>query len=481
MIRKFLTYGVGSIGTAIISFMTVPILTRILDPSNYGKGGLYLTIVTFLFYICNIGLDMGYMRFFFEKNSKLDKIQLFYQCLLIVFILYLIVVCVFFLNRRYVLDFFFEGDSIGICLAIMLGLLFFILNRFSMLSLRIQQRAFLYSLAQILNALINFLGIIIFYYGYDIVNFTLIVYSQFFSLFCVSLLLILLDLERWKIKKYFRISVTHWSQFNATFKYSWPFLFSFLIIWGMQYIDRIFLIKLSSFDQLGIYSAAFSLTAPMVMFQGIFTTMWAPIGNKILIDNSFKGKYIYHVLYKNMSILMFLGVVFVFSIKDVLIYVLGENFRGAVYIFLWLLFLPIFNLLSQLLNAGIIKSKKTKWNIWASTLGFIVNLIACYVLIPSLHALGAAISLVAGSFMFFLVKMLSNYINYPFKIHHFHFVLSLLVCVISFIFIYLKLILLSWVFILTLLAYQILLMLRKQNISMILKVLKLTSTPDNLG
>ncbi|MED7818613.1 MULTISPECIES: lipopolysaccharide biosynthesis protein [unclassified Francisella] len=418
MIKKFLTYGIGSIGSAAISFFTVPFITRVLSPDNYGKGTLYITIITLLFYISNAGLDMGYMRFFYEKKTREEQVRLFYQCLIIVLSLAFFISVNFFFFRCNILDFFFQSNSFVLYLSIICGLTLYILNRFIMLSIRMQQKAFLYSLAQILNSIGYLIGLFVFYYIFKIFSFKLIIYSQLISLSAVSLFLILLDLDRWKVVKYFDSSVFYKGSLKEIFKYSWPFIFSFITIWGMQYIDRLFLIKYGSFYELGIYSASFTLIAPLVVLQSTFGTMWVPIGNKLLLHTSKKAKVIYSFLYQNLMSLFFVGMLFVFLFREPLSWILGEKFREAINIFMWLLFIPFFNLLGQLLNAGIIKTKKTMWNIWASILGFLANIISCFIFIPMLGAEGAALSLVIGSLVFFLVKMYSNQYLFPYRLNN---------------------------------------------------------------
>lgn len=465
MIKKFLTYGIGSIGSAALSFITVPFITRVLSPDNYGKGALYITIITLLFYISNAGLDVGYMRFFYERKTKKHQINLFYQCLFMVLVLALFISILFLFIRIPILDFFFQSSSFMLYLAIVYGLVLYILNRFVILSIRIQQKAFLYSLAQILNSISYLMSLLCIFYIFNVFSFKLIIYSQLISLSTVSLFLILLDLDEWNIFKYFDSSVFQKEELKGIFKYSWPFIFSFVTIWGMQYIDRLFLIKYGSFYELGIYSASFTLIAPLVILQSTFSTMWTPIGNKLLLHKPNKAKVIYSFLYQNLMALFFMGILFVFLIRSPLSLLLGENFRQAINIFMWLLFIPFFNLLGQLLNAGIIKTKKTAWNIWASVLGFLTNIISCFIFIPMLGAEGAALALVIGSLAFFLVKMYSNQYLFPYRLKNgFLFLNIILLCILFVISSEKGFELQEYTIISLILMMQVMFILRKENI-----------------
>lgn len=212
-------------------------------------------------------------------------------------------------------------------LAIVYGLVLYILNRFAMLSIRMQQKAFLYSLAQVLNSVSYLIGLFGVFYIFNIFSFKLIIYSQLISLSTVSLFLILLDLDKWNIFKYFDSSVFQKEELKGIFKYSWPFIFSFITIWGMQYIDRLFLIKYGSFYDLGIYSASFTLIAPLMILQSTFGTMWTPLANKLLLHKLNKAKVIYSFLYQNLMSVFIVGMLLFFLIRSPLSLLLGENFR----------------------------------------------------------------------------------------------------------------------------------------------------------
>lgn len=128
MIKKLLTYGVGSVGSAVIGILTVPFLTRILSPAEYGKGTLFITIISLLFYICNIGLVQGYERFYYDKNYAMNKQRLFFQTLSITLSVFCFVSFVMFFFKDLFLKFFFQTNNLQIFYLLILALFFYILN-----------------------------------------------------------------------------------------------------------------------------------------------------------------------------------------------------------------------------------------------------------------------------------------------------------------------------------------------------------------
>ena len=423
MFKKIIIYGTGSLGSSLISFMITPFLTRVLSTTDYGKGSLFITIISLLFYICNLGLDQGYVRFFYEEKTNVDRSKLFYQCLSISLIAFAILMIVLFSFNNIFLGFFFGNSSIGLFLCIFLGTLLYLINRYFSLSLRMQNKAIAFSIVQVFNSLLYFISIASLFFIYGFKNYELIIYAQLIGLFCVTVFSGIINIKTlllFPIKKVFSIR-----EISILLHFSWPFLFSLIIVWGMQYVDRIFLIKLSDFSQLGIYSASFALIAPLVMFQGVFTTLWAPLAMNLLINHSYRARVVYKVFFINMTTIIFIGMLLILSLKDIIPLLLGSKFAESSHIFIWLLFVPFFNLMDPILSAGISLSKKTHWNIWATLLGFIVNIISCIILIPIFGAMGAAIALALGNVFYILIKIISCMMYYKFRINYMRLFLSI--------------------------------------------------------
>lgn len=323
-----------------------------------------------------------------------------------------------------------------------------------------KQQALLFSFAQILNGLIYFGLLVLISYIYQFKSYLLMIYSQVTMLLLVSIftgLLNIKDLIKFKYKEVFNTK-----ELKMLLMYSWPFLFSFTITWGMQYIDRIFLIQLSSFTELGIYSASFILIAPLLLFQNAFAILWVPIGMNLIINHSSDGRLIYSVVFKNITSVMFICIAAVYCFRDFIPLFLGDSFSQSSGIFTWLLFIPLFTICDQLLNAGIFVSKKTYWSIVASICGFITNILLCLLLIPTFGAEGAAIALVIGNFIYILIKMLSCNLLYKYHIDYIHFFFSLAMFTICLILSDNKI--LSWFVISLFMIYQILKVFNKTNV-----------------
>ncbi|EDZ90859.1 lipopolysaccharide biosynthesis protein [Francisella tularensis] len=465
MLKKILTYSVGAIGYSLISILVIPFLTRILNPTDYGKGNFFVTLLSLFFYISNIGLYQGYERFYFDINYKKRQNLLFFRCLSISLVVSVIIFTLLYMFKQSFISYFFGTYNISIYYAIVIGTISYLINVFFTLHLRMQQKAMIFSFIQILNGVIYFSFLLLFFLIDFTKSFYIIIYAQVCTLILVAFIsgcycLDLFSLITIKVRDLFNIS-----EIKQIISYSYPFLFSFVMIWAMQYIDRIFIIKLSTFTELGIYSVSFTLVSPLIILQSAFLTLWAPLSMKILINYKYKGKLLHSFILKNITSLVFLGIVFIFCFKDLIPLFLGAKFQDSSKIFLWLLFIPLFSIVDLLLSAGINLSKKTYWNIWATLAGLAVNILCCIFMIPCLGAVGAAVALAIGNIIYITIKALSCRIYYKFHIDYLHIIITLILLSIAFVslsqsnYSYI-----SWVFIFLAFLYQIFIIFSQSNL-----------------
>ena len=77
--KDSLIYGLGNAVLAILMFLTIPVLTRIFSPADYGLINFIVSIITFLNLILIFGMDSATAVSFFQYKKE-GKIDLFYRC-----------------------------------------------------------------------------------------------------------------------------------------------------------------------------------------------------------------------------------------------------------------------------------------------------------------------------------------------------------------------------------------------------------------
>src|SRR5687768_15102862 len=71
--RQLFAYGTADVLALAISFLLLPIYTRVLSPREYGALGLLLVFEAVLKIISRWGLDAAFLRFYFEHPEEERK------------------------------------------------------------------------------------------------------------------------------------------------------------------------------------------------------------------------------------------------------------------------------------------------------------------------------------------------------------------------------------------------------------------------
>ncbi|MGR6005323.1 lipopolysaccharide biosynthesis protein [Bacillus paranthracis] len=142
-------------------------------------------------------------------------------------------------------------------------------------------------------------------------------------------------------------------------KFGYPLMFTFLITWLFQSIDRIFIQYFNNYNELGLYSAAFSIIALLNAVQGAFTMFWVPVAYE-MYNKDEKNIEFFERINKVVTYLMFLISILMIMFKDVIIFLLGEKFREASVIMPFLVFMPLMYTISETTVLGINFKKEIK-------------------------------------------------------------------------------------------------------------------------
>ncbi|MGL5056944.1 MAG: lipopolysaccharide biosynthesis protein, partial [Fusobacteriaceae bacterium] len=155
LLKKFLSFSVGGYIALIIGFFTTPIVTRMLSPEQYGVSSMYLLVVNILMLLAMLGLDQGFVRYFYEEE-EVNKGLLLKKCLKIPTIMLVVASCLILVFQKKISEFIFLEYDFKMILLLIVMLIFTLLNRYSFLTVRMNQKAKLFSIFQILNQLLNF-------------------------------------------------------------------------------------------------------------------------------------------------------------------------------------------------------------------------------------------------------------------------------------------------------------------------------------
>ncbi|MDH6457280.1 O-antigen/teichoic acid export membrane protein [Fusobacterium sp. PH5-7] len=419
LFKKFCSFSVGGYINILIGLFFVPIVTRLISPEEYGIASLIIVIGNLLATISYLGLDLGFMRYFYDEKEN-NRGRLLFEVIYYPTLMVIIIVFFIFIFREKISFFIIGNKKNLVWIIIALYPFFIVINRFSLLVIRMQQKAKLYSFFNVLAKSIEVIMILIFYKYYKN-SYKVIILSLMTSLGISSLLAIVVEKEIWKFKG--KIETNK----NEILKYSLPFTFSMALTWILSSSDKFFIKNYSSLNELGLYAGAFKLISLLTIIQNGFYAFWSPVVYEKYSKNP-ENIVFFKKATEYLSLLFFsLGVV-ILSTKDIVIMLLGKNYYNSVFIVPMLVFIPIMQLICVTTEIGIILKKESKYFIYTSGLIAVINVIGNILLIPKLGAKGAAISTgISYIILFYLRTYFSNkLINFGFDLKRIYLVIFLI-------------------------------------------------------
>lgn len=415
LLKKFLSFSIGGYVALVIGFFTTPITTRMLSPEQYGISSMYLLVVNILMLLAILGLDQGFVRYFYDENEE-DKGLLLKNCLKIPVIMLAIISVLILLFREKISKFIFLENSYSMIILLIVMLIFTLLNRYSFLTVRMNQKAKLFSIFQILNQLLNFIFIVLLFKVYGD-NYKTIVVGSTITTILLTIFSILSERKIWSFK-----GKNNKTTEKDLLKYSLPFTITMALTWMFQSSDKVAIKVFSNVEELGLYAAAFKIVALLNIVQTGFTTFWVPVAYEKYTKEPENLEF-FQKIHGYISLVMFGMALVVLMSKDLIILLLGEKFRVASSIMPCLVLMPIMYTISETTVLGINFKKKTKYHMIISVVVAMLNILGNVLLVPYFGAKGAAISTGLVYIVFFSLRTYFSLkeIKFRFNLKRFYF------------------------------------------------------------
>jgi O-antigen/teichoic acid export membrane protein len=418
LLTQLKNFGGGPLLGVLINLFTVPVITRLVSPEELGKASFFTMIQTGFYIILLLGLDQAFVRYY--NSKEYEKKTILFSSIAAPSMLCLLAIVILFILRKPLSFWFFNQYEPFIIISLCLYLPILLLNRFSFLIIRMELRGILFSVLGIIERIINFTSIVLFLFYFER-TFRSIVFASLISLAISTSISIFFTRAKWSFDiKHFNKRLS-----KDLFRFGLPLIPATAITWVFNSFDKFGLKQWSSYEELGIYEAAFKVSSSLTVFQTIFTTAWVPVAYKWYESNIAMEKF----ESVNACLLAFMSFVFCMLVvfRDVIILFLGPAYRNISIIFMYLLFVPFAYTISSTTAIGIELKKKTMFNLVAITICAILNIIGNFILIPILGAKGAAISTALSCIMLFWTRtMLARKMWYNFSIKYYIVVILLL-------------------------------------------------------
>ena len=430
LIKKFLSFSVGGYINAILGFFTVPLITRMLSPDQFGVASLVTVLVEILIIICSLGMEQGFIRYFYDEKKESIS-NLLYNCLYYPFYITSFIFFMIFIFREEISVFILNKIDKDFWLILIFIIFFRLIGNFSFTVIRMQQRGWLYSFFIILLKALEFIFIIIFYNIYGD-NYKTLIFSLLLSSAISTILSILVSKEIWIFKNKVCSKVSK----KELLYFSSPLALTLALSWIFVSCDKITIKYFSNLTEVGLYSGAFKVVSIISVIQSGFTTFWTPIVYEYHSKNPNEFTF-FQKANEYLSLIFFMMGVGVLFCRNIIISILGEKYYSSIFIIPMLIFIPVMYLLSETTVMGIGFKKKSKYFLYISILVTVINLIGNIILVPLFGAKGAAMSTGASYILFFSLRTYfsTKLINFGFnlkKIYSVIFLILLYALILSF-------------------------------------------------
>ncbi|MBS4539287.1 oligosaccharide flippase family protein [Clostridium sp. D2Q-11] len=407
LLKKFLSFSYGSWIGLVIGFVGTMITTRILSPQDFGKASMFTLVLNISMIFIIFGTDQSFVRFFYEEVED-KRGSLLYNCIKIPLLLTVVVSLVILLFSERVSVFLFEEYNFNVLVVLIIGIIIQVLYRYGTLVIRMQQKGNLFSILEILNRLLSLIIILILYHFLG-AKYEIIIYSTVINLFLLTIISIISQSEYWNIRNLRSSQTTH--NIKDILHYGSPLVLTMLITWLFQSFDKIAIKQWSSFDELGLYAAAFKIVALLNILKVTFSTFWTPVCYE-RFENNPDDKHFYEKITRMISFFLFLVAIFSIAGKDIIIYLLGREYKAAANIMPFLVFMPVMYTISETTVIGINFYKKPKWHILIALTSCLINIMGNWLLVPKYGAIGASISTAFSYIVFFTLRTQISLVYY---------------------------------------------------------------------
>lgn len=395
-LRKVAAFAIGPIGSAALTFATLPMVAWIYSAEDIGRLTMLQVASNFCILFFSLGLDQVYVREYHEEASKAALLR---SAMFPGLILLLLALSIGLFIPGLISHLLFDLDSQLASLLLALCFVLNFLSRFLSLILRMQERGLAYSSSQLLPKLI-FLLVIVAYISFSAGAGILgLLVAHTISIAAVCLIL------AWNTRAEWWAACRqpgNYAQLSAMLRFGLPLVISGVAYWGLTTMDRLFLRSYASFDELGIYAVATSFAGAALIFQSVFSTIWAPIVYKWSASGIDVARVDQVTEWVLGAIVLLFALAGLFSV--LITFLLPAQYERVQYLLVACMGYPLFYTLSETTVVGLGIARKSLHAMLASLFGLLCCALANYLLVPIWGAGGAAIASASGFWLLLIAR-----------------------------------------------------------------------------
>ena len=404
-------YSFGNLSGNILSFLLLPVYTRLLTTEQYGILALVAVFRVVVQRAVNLGTQSSVVKVFFEVDTEEEKKIVVSTAFIFLTVISVFVTLILFFFREGLAILFLKSPQLSYLFAFALFTsLFFIIKTVPLSIFRAREKTVMYSVFAFFTL---FLGIV-FNIIFVIIlkeNVKGVLKSALISQLIIFLL-ILVPFSKNLVFKFKKEYLLRMLTFGV------PLVPSGLAMWILTLLDRYFLRIFTTMEMVGVYSVGYKIaTIVSILIVIPFSLAWSPLMLR-WHKHEEDPKVLYVKAYKYFSIAsLFLALIISIYAKEVIWGMTTQPFYNAYKIVYFIVLAYVFHGFFMIFATGCTLVRKTFYFPIATGIAAIMNTVLNIFLIPRFQMMGAAVATIASYFaMTVLILIFSErYYKIPFN------------------------------------------------------------------
>lgn len=410
LLNQIIIYGLGDSINKLAAILLVPVFTRYLSPAEYGVAGILIVANSLLIGFCDLGMSSGLLRYFKEEDEdKRHKLINTAQIVLVGLTLAVAFICLPFTAQ--ISQLFFKSPDYSYLVALNLFTIPLTVSVSAVtLSWRMAEKAKLYATVNTSRVITGF-----------IINIVLIVFLHrgvkgLFegpllnaAIYSIGILFFNLQISKLRFSK---------EHFQKMFVFGFPFVFSGIFLWIVNWADRFILSRLTNLTEVGLYGLGYSLGMAVMLPVGAFNSAWTAFYMSIAKEENAKKIYSLILTYYFLIIIFFVLVISIFS-RDYFYFFTPEIYHGAYIVVPIIALAYTFNGSFSITAIASFLAKKTYLDPIIELVAAVINIGLMFILIPTMGRMGAAWATLAAYVALPIMIVVLTYRFYKIKYEYF--------------------------------------------------------------
>jgi O-antigen/teichoic acid export membrane protein len=399
------SYGVGKMGEGVAALALIPVLTRVFSPAEYGVWDVTMTFFMLTTVAASLGLEPALAAFYFETRDSDRRKVVASTSIHFRLLSSIAIAALFFVLAPQISGIVFGTSEYSDYFRIVAAAIPFFLaaNIFKQL-LRLDFSPWKFNIVGVGYA-IAYAGLAVFLVTMMGMRVSGVLFSILAASICFSIVGGVFAARHFSL----RFST---DALKDMLRFSLPLLPALFAVWVIDFSDRYFLTRMSTLEQVGIYSVGARISSIIILFSTSFQMAWGPYALSIQHEDDARDMYSRGLfLFFCMALVGATGIV-VFA--GPILIVLTQPIYYEAWKVIGLLVLGTVAYGAYLIvNIGLIITKKTALTSLAITAGAGLNIVLNFFLIPRFGMMGAAAATLASYLLGFALLYRFAQKHYP--------------------------------------------------------------------